>query len=890
MVYSFISNHYRWDRSVISLSTILPSGEEINVSPDEILRYLDPDGLRQLLRQERLRWNLKPNKDSDFYSNTTLFKYSGDLHNQGDHQRMDVRAFPDNGANPGHAGIYVDGGEFGMVHNHEKWDDAMSNNSKDSISPRVEIGVHSTHLIDNESEHPIAGGKELPDVHGHGMNPETGEIEEYSRERTAVHLYDSYDGRAYVLSNDENYYVNNKYRESYKKLPGRTDARVVDIPLDLSDLDNSSNIVSDWDYHHTDNNFNNSHRYILDNLDDRTFVYPEISQDESGTWVSNEYMGLDGRIGYAEGDGVNKINDQPDLTGTDRQGAANSSYNANKGWTSDNGYNVSGYFPGVFRSFEELLKVDITGQKRSVLIHSDTPSGRRRQNFYQFDGIWEYNSFELEPKVLRNLDPNQDISNMENKDDTTQPYPYYSIYPQDSNGENNNYHTSQLYQWRYNRVSIYYYSKNLKIHILNGGEHYKVGDILRYNFLNKWIYYRVTQVGTNDRITGGNYIQPDDPDHPDITQRFEKFEHNPSTNGVGVVFKDQTSTGRDALLVIECPPSFEAEATQIKNNLYAYVDVVPTVASDNSTEWSDVETNDTTNPHFVNRSTAPSAGHTGINSGRGGPEPTSDSTDIPLYEHGGNATAGPHVHLFKYVTDTTGNTFEMIDGVKVYTGRWVDQGPMGLERPSDVKALYLSNSDTNNFNNYYKFMLDAMIDQFNRNSDSVTTDNGDNIGDGNGYITDKNDPNYDPNKDPTNPGSPNYDPTYDINTNLNINVYGNAYLHTAERDPWQQPVGHFNIAGPSQALYDMYVRKGYRIVLLRPTVGNDILDHQAFFDKRIDPVTKEIYIVEITDKVIYKNAGTRVTFYYNKESKLDPNYGYGAEPHGWYNAVGTIGR
>ena len=35
--------------------SILPSGEELNVTPDEILRYLNPDGLRQLLRQERLR-------------------------------------------------------------------------------------------------------------------------------------------------------------------------------------------------------------------------------------------------------------------------------------------------------------------------------------------------------------------------------------------------------------------------------------------------------------------------------------------------------------------------------------------------------------------------------------------------------------------------------------------------------------------------------------------------------------------------------------------------------------------------------------------------------------------------------------------------------------------
>ena len=56
--------------------TILPSGEEISTTPNQITRYMDPDGLRQLLRQERLRWHLKTNKDSDYYDDTTLFKYS----------------------------------------------------------------------------------------------------------------------------------------------------------------------------------------------------------------------------------------------------------------------------------------------------------------------------------------------------------------------------------------------------------------------------------------------------------------------------------------------------------------------------------------------------------------------------------------------------------------------------------------------------------------------------------------------------------------------------------------------------------------------------------------------------------------------------------------------
>lgn len=88
--------------------TILPSGEELLITPKEILRYLNPDGLRQLLRQERLRWNLKPNKDADYYDNQLLFKFSGELHNAGSYQRMEIRTFPDNNAFPGYAGIVND--------------------------------------------------------------------------------------------------------------------------------------------------------------------------------------------------------------------------------------------------------------------------------------------------------------------------------------------------------------------------------------------------------------------------------------------------------------------------------------------------------------------------------------------------------------------------------------------------------------------------------------------------------------------------------------------------------------------------------------------------------------------------------------------------------------
>lgn len=825
------------------MGTILPSGEEVQVTPEEVLRYLNPDGLRQLLRQERLRWNLKPNRDSDFYSNTTLFRYSGDLHNDGDHQRMDVRAFPDNGANPGYAGIYIDGGEFGMVHGHERWDDAMSRGSAGSIAPRLEIGARATHL----DEGPVQPPRE-----GHGLNPETNTVEEYSRHREATHVYDSVDGRIYNLTNDEAFYVNNKERDPEKKLPGRTDARIIDIPVDLSDLDNESELVADWDYHHTDNSLGDSLRFVAENLDDRTFVSPELAKDSSGAYLRNRHVGLAGGEQYGEGDGISGQNTQPDLTGTDREGAAPSSIDAGKSQLKDNGYNRTGYFPGIFRSYEELLKVDLLRQRRTELTHDGTPSGRRRQNFYQFDGIWSYDAFGDYPKRLRNLDPVMNPANMEGitldpakpeLDREAQPYPYHAIQPQLSSGQNGNYATSELYQWRYNRVNVLWHSRNLVISVLDGGAHYKVGDVLRYNFLNKWIYYRVTHVGNDDTITGGHYIQPDDPNHPHPEHGYVSFDHNPSTNGVGVVFKDMTSSGRGCRLIISCPVSFEPQATQLKNNLWALVDVVPSIASTVDSPWSD--SHPVEDDHVVDRSTAPAPAYSGVNSGRGGAQPAANSSETPLYEHGGNATAGAHVHLFRYVIDTTGESYEIIDGVKVYTGAWVDQGPLGVERPADIKALYLSNQDTNNFNNYYKFMLDILIDQLNRDGDRVVS--------------------------------------------ANVNTWSSMYIHVAETDPWEQPIGEIHLRGPSQQLYENYLKvDGYKVKLLRTPPANGILDHQAFFDKRVDPITSEVTMVEITNRVLYVNAGTRVAFIYNPESKTDVTFGYGHEPRGWLPLAGTI--
>ena len=81
------------------------------------------------------------------------------------------------------------------------------------------------------------------------------------------------------------------------------------------------------------------------------------------------------------------------------------------------------------------------------------------------------------------------------------------------------------------------------------------------------------------------------------------------------------------------------------------------------------------------------------------------------------------MHLFRYVINTQNPTWVTREGIKVYTGQWVDQGPLGLERPCDIKALLFSNPDTNNFNNYYKFLMDSLMDNVNRNPDAITTNN-----------------------------------------------------------------------------------------------------------------------------------------------------------------------
>lgn len=663
----------------ILMGSILPNDGDENkqLTPDEVLKYIGADALRLILANERNRWLLKPNKDADYYSKTTLIKYSSDMHNNGQNIRNEVRSFP-NDIGHGYAGMHVDGGEFGFVHNHEKWDHAMSEQSKAAIAQRVEIGVTSVR----------------PDVAGYGL--EGDEVVEHSHNREATIIADSYDGRLYALTNDEAHYVNNEKRSSDEKIPLRAIARMGDVPTRITDLENDLDFVADWDYHHTNNSFNHNQRFVLDNMDDRTFVYPEISKDAGGDYVSNEYRGLSGQVNYNEGDS-NTPNTEPDPF-NDRAGAAVNSYNRNKSYQ-------NGYLPGVFRSYEELLKVDLVRQKRTPL-NGSTPNGRRRQNFYQFDGDYKHDSYDRNQYDASYEKANLPINNMEQSTDGCEPTPYTSV-----SQSAPLYRTNKLYQWRYNRVNMVWESKNIVINIHTAGSDYKVGDMLRYTFTDEVLLYIVDSIDDNGAILTGHY-QP--------VYETHILEQDPSTSGIAVPFVDYVSSGRNATFIIQTKATIMTTTTQIKNNLYAYVDVVPTVRSDNTSEWSDNKVRELSS-EVVARSTAPAPGYTGINYGRGGPEPTHDNPDTMLYEHSGNATAGARIHLFHYVVDTSGESFVEDNGVKVYTGKWVDCGPLSSNRVSDIKAMYLSNADTNNFNNYYKFAMDIMIDQTFRQPDQVIT-------------------------------------------------------------------------------------------------------------------------------------------------------------------------
>lgn len=673
-------------------NSILPSGEELKVTPEEVLRYVNPDALRQMFRQERLRWNLKPNRDAEYFSNTTLFKYVGQLHNEVLYQRMEIRTFPDNGGYAGYAGLNNDSGEFGLVHNVDKLDYAISAESLKEVVNRSQIGALA----------------KIPGKLGYGLNDQ-GEIVTDTDNRMAMFVFDPFDGRIYNFSNDDPYYVNNERRKAETRLPSRTSARIGDIPTRMTDMINDLDFVSDPDYGHTDNNFTNSNRYILDNLDDRTFVYPEIAKDRRGNYIENFRIGLSGEPSYGESDGVNSQNTQPDFEGDDtlgdRAGDAINSININHRFSGVD--HKPGYMPGIFRSVEELERVDLIDQLRTPLKHTETPGGRRMTNWYQFDGIWSPTWFDRylynDSYLAQPLHP----SDMETWIPGREPVPLTTI---DHTGEH--YTTNKLYQWRYNRVTLKYYMKDIAISIVSPGEQYKIDDILRWSFGDDVLLYKVTAVGPTGQIQAGQYVEIK-------TDRI--FKQDPSTHDVGIPFTNMSGVGRNAKLAVYCRATIETNATQLKNNLYAYVDVVPSVRSDNSTPWSDVNMPDTQGGKINIRSTASNPGFTGVNSGRGGPKSTGSKT--AFHEHGGNATAGVHVHLFRYVINTQNPTWVVRDGIQVFTGRWVDQGPMGVERPCDIKALLFSNFDTNNFNNYYKFQLDLLLDNQHRNPDAVLTNN-----------------------------------------------------------------------------------------------------------------------------------------------------------------------
>ena len=693
---------------------------------------------------------------------------------------MEIRTFPDNNAFPGYAGIVNDSGVFGIVHDLDKWDKALSEESLKHVVNRTMIGASA----------------KIPGKKGYGLD-DYGDMVTDTDNRTTGILFDPYDGRAILYSNDDPNYENNETRATKDRLPARAVARIGDIPTRITQLKNDLDFIADPDYRHTDNNFTNSNRFVLDNLDDRTFVYPEIARDESGDYIENFRIGLNGAPGYAEGDGSTNQNTQPDLGRNpdlgdygDRLGEAVSSYNHNRKFSGVD--HRDGYLPGIFRSVEELERVDLVDQVQTPLTHQETPGSRRAHNYYIFDGKWSPNWFDRfvynDSYLAQSLNPN----NMEIDIDGQEPTPYNRLDQTDEP-----FHVGKLYQWRYNRVTLKYFSKDITISIIESGEQYEVGDILRWTFGDDVFLYEVLMVGPNGQIQKGVY-------KPTVDRVYEQ---DPSTHGVGIEFSNMSGVGHGAKLEITARATIETKATQIKNNLYAYVDITPTVRSDNSTDWSDVHEPDSQNGRVTIRSTAVGPGYTGINSGRGGPGSNEYTSGVAFHEHGGNATAGVHVHLFKYVINTKDPTWVIRNGIQVFTGKWVDQGPMGIERPCDIKALFLSNHDTNNFNNYYKFMLDSFFASMNRNPDTVVSNN----------------------KNATSP----------------------AYLHVDQVDP--DP-------------------------------------NQRFTETRIDPDTSKCIEVDITEKVIYVNAATGVTFLYNSSYKNDPSFGYGMRPIGWFAISGAISR
>ncbi|MBD5585414.1 MAG: hypothetical protein HDQ88_10055, partial [Clostridia bacterium] len=162
------------------MATILPSGEEVSITPDKILRYLNPDGVRQLVRQEMLMFQTKTDSDVSYIDNQRLFKYAGEMHNKGLYQKAELRTYPDNGAYEGYAGLYNDTGILGVAHNADKWDKAMSEESKKTVVNRTMLTASAK--VDEKT--------------GYGLD-DNGEMSVETTNRMTGVIMDPYDGRTY---------------------------------------------------------------------------------------------------------------------------------------------------------------------------------------------------------------------------------------------------------------------------------------------------------------------------------------------------------------------------------------------------------------------------------------------------------------------------------------------------------------------------------------------------------------------------------------------------------------------------------------------------------------------------------------------------------------------
>ena len=89
--------------------------------------------------------------------------------------------------------------------------------------------------------------------------------------------------------------------------------------------------------------------------------------------------------------------------------------------------------------------------------------------------------------------------NLETQGIDLQPTPYKEL------NQETTFSNSDLYQWRYNRVTLKYYSSNTEIFVLDGGTGYEVNDILRWSFGENVFFFKVTAVNSEGAITEGFY-------------------------------------------------------------------------------------------------------------------------------------------------------------------------------------------------------------------------------------------------------------------------------------------------------------------------------------------------------------------------------------------------